>query len=205
MTFFEELTKKPWVEAQAIVDNGEQGSMFPLPTQTLGLRVLLGVITVVFSLFVIAYSDRMLLGDWRPLSEPWLLWINTLILGLSSYVMHQAVLGARQNDVGRVKSGLQWAGITAFAFLAGQLWAWQQLVAQGYYAATNPANAFFYLLTAAHAIHLLGGLVAWYRTAARVRRAEDVSEAALGVELCAIYWHFLLAIWLVLFSLLLFT
>ncbi len=133
-----------------------------------------------------------------------MVWL-TLMLVLSSVVMHQAVLGARQNDLQRMSTSLQWAGIMAFAFLAGQLWAWQQLVAEGYYAETNPANAFFYLLTAAHGLHLLGGLVAWYRAAARVRRASDVAKAAFGVELCAIYWHFLLANWLVLFSLLLFT
>ena len=205
MSFFSELTKKPWVPAQAVADNTEQGSLFPLPAATLGLRVLLGVITVLFSLFMIAYSDRMAVSDWRPLPEPWLLWLNTVILVLSSAAMHWAVLGARQGDSEQVKTGLQWGGISAFGFLAGQLWVWQQLVAQGYYAATNPANAFFYLLTAAHGLHLLGGLVAWYRTAARVRRESDVADAALGVELCAIYWHFLLVVWLVLFGLLLFT
>ena len=205
MSLFSELTKKPWVPAQAVVDNAEQGSLLPLPAATLGLRVLLGVMTVLFSLFVIAYSDRMVVAGWRPLPEPWLLWLNTVILVLSSAAMHRAVLGAREGDADRVKTGLQWAGISAFAFLAGQLWAWQLMVAEGYYAATNPANAYFYLLTAVHGLHLLGGLVAWYRASARVRRASDVAEGALGVELCAIYWHFLLVVWLVLFGLLLFT
>jgi len=205
VSFFTELTKKPWVPAQAAIDNAEQGNLLPVPAATLGLRVLLGVMTVLFSLFVIAYSDRMVVGDWRPLPEPWLLWISTAILVLSSVAMHRAVLGARQGDGERVKTGLQWAGISAFAFLAGQLWAWQLLVAEGYYAASNPANAFFYLLTAVHGLHLLGGLVAWYRAAARVRRASDVAETVLSVELCAIYWHFLLVVWLVLFGLLLFS
>ena len=90
-------------------------------------------------------------------------------------------------------------------FIAGQLIAWQQLVGSGYFLAANPANAFFYVLTALHGVHLLGGLVAWGRTAQKVWRGSDMQAVRLSVELCAIYWHFLLILWLVLFYLLLST
>ena len=50
----------------------------------LGVRTVMVVSTVIFSLFVVSYSDRMLIHDWRNLSEPWLLWINTAILILTS-------------------------------------------------------------------------------------------------------------------------
>ena len=81
----------------------------------------------------------------------------------------------------------------------------QQLVAQGYYAASNPANSFFYMLTALHAVHLFGGLVAWGRTILKVWQGVEVSDVRMTVEMCAIYWHFLLVVWFVLFGLLLFT
>jgi len=87
-------------------------------------------------------------------------------------------------------------------FLVGQLFAWQQLNAAGYYLAANPANAFFYLLTGAHGLHLLGGLVALALTADKVWRGFEVNQVRLSVQLCAVYWHFLLALWLVLFTLL---
>ena len=96
-------------------------------------------------------------------------------------------------------------GASTVAFLAGQLWAWRQLDAAGYYLTTNPANAFFYFLTALHALHLLGGLWVWGATAVRVQRGAAVRDVRLRVELCAIYWHFLLMVWLILFGLLLLT
>jgi cytochrome c oxidase subunit 3 len=97
------------------------------------------------------------------------------------------------------------AGATVFAFLIGQLLAWQQLNAGGYYLASNPASTFFYLLTAVHGLHLLGGLIALGRTALRVRGGVDPDRLRLSLELCAMYWHFLLLVWLVLFALLFIT
>ena len=94
-------------------------------------------------------------------------------------------------------------GAFAVAFLAGQYVAWRHLQAAGYYAAANPANAAFYLLTGVHALHLAGGLVAWARSATRMARGATPEEMRLGVELCTVYWHYLLLVWLVLFGLLL--
>jgi cytochrome c oxidase subunit 3 len=68
--------------------------------------------------------------------------------------------------------------------------------------ASNPANSFFYLLTAVHGLHLTGGLVALGRTSAKVWRGTEIADMRLSVELCAIYWHFLLLVWLVLLGLL---
>ena len=73
-----------------------------------------------------------------------------------------------------MRSGLLASGVLTFAFLAGQLAVWQQLSASGYLVAANPANAFFYLLTALHALHVLGGLVAWGRTSARAWRGGEL-------------------------------
>ena len=101
-----------------------------------------------------------------------------------------------------VRDGLIFGGLFALAFLAGQLLAWRQLDAAGYFLAANPANAFFYLLTGVHGLHLLGGLVALGMTAAKAWRGFEVDQVRLSVRLCAIYWHFLLAVWLVLFGLL---
>ena len=131
--------------------------------------------------------------------------MNTAVLILGSVAFQWAWINADRGRIDGVKTGLVVAGGFAFAFLAGQVWAWQQLVDLGYYASTNPANAFFYLLTALHAIHLFGGLVAWGRTTARVQRGLGAEEVCESVELCAVYWHFLLVVWLVLFGLLLFT
>jgi cytochrome c oxidase subunit 3 len=171
----------------------------------MGLRILLMSITVVLSFFVISYSDRMVVSDWHPLPEPWLLWLNTAILGLSSVAMQKGVNAARERQVARVKSNMLAAGGFAFAFLVGQLIVWHELISLGYFAAANPANAFFYLLTAAHGVHLMGGLVAWGRVVRRFGAAPDTVRLRESMELCATYWHYLLIVWVVFFLLLLFS
>ena len=205
VSFFHQLTEKPWVTGPGTVVDLHARRAFSLPTATLGLRVFLAVITVLFTLLVFAYGDRMALADWRPLPEPWLLWLNTAMLILSSVALQWAWVSARRGRMDGVKVGLLAGGVLAFVFLAGQLLAWRQLAALGYFAATNPAIAFFYLITGLHGLHLLGGLAAWGRTTDKVWQGFEVVQVRLSVELCAVYWHFLLLVWLVLFGLLLFT
>ena len=205
MRLFHELTEKPWLTAPGAVVDLHDRRAFALPTMKLGLRVFLVVVTVVFSLIVVTYADRMVLGDWRPLPKLWLLWLNTGLLIASSVALQRARVSALRGQTDGVRAGLIQGGVFSFAFLAGQLWAWQQLAALGYFAATNPASAYFYLITALHGVHLLGGLVAWGRTSAKVWRGWEAEQVRMSVELCAIYWHFLLVVWLVMFGLLLFT
>lgn len=203
MGFLKHLTEKPWLPQEGAGFDGR--GVFSLPVSILGLRIFLVVASVLFSLFLVGYVDRMSVGDWRPMPEPWLLWVNTAVLIASSAAMHQAWVGANRGRMDRVRGGLVAAGGFAFAFLAGQILAWQQLAALGYFAATNPANAFFYLLTALHALHLVGGLVAWGRTITKAWRGFEPKQIQLSLRLCAVYWHFLLLVWLILFGLLLFT
>jgi len=200
-----ELTRKPWL-AQTGKDAGDDsGKSFPLSVEKLGLRVFLAVVTVLFSLVVVVYSDRMALSDWRPLREPWSLWLNTALLILASVAFQWALINARRGTIDGVKTGLNAAGMLTLAFLVGQIWVSQQLTAAGYYAYESPAVAFLYLMSTMHGMHLLGGLVVWYRATVRMRRGEDAAQLYPSVELCAIYWHYLLGIWLVLFGLLLLT
>ena len=127
---------------------------------------------------------------------------NTGVLILSSAALQWAYIATRRNDMDGAIVGLLAAGGSAITFLAGQLLAWQQLSTAGYFAASNPANAFFYMITAVHGLHLTGGLVALGRTTARVwQRSAATAGIRLSVELCTIYWHFLLLVWLVLLGL----
>ena len=205
MGFIDQLTDKPWL-TEGVQADGAGGRDSPAqPAALYGLKVFLGVATVLFTLFLVSYTDRMALGDWRVLPEPWLLWVNTAFLFLGSVGMQRAWSAANRGQMDVVRVGLLAGGGCAVAFLVGQFLVWQQLMALGYYAAANPANAFFYVITALHALHLLGGLVAWGRTAAKVWRDDEVGKVRVSVELCAIYWHFLLVVWVVLFGLLLLT
>ncbi len=195
------LTAKPWLEVGAIDDFPGTGAS-SLPAATIGLGVFLAVVGTLFALLISAYFMRMQVADWAQMPAPKLLWFNTGVLILSSVALQYAQVAARRGRIEDVKYGLIAGGLFAFTFLVGQLLAWQQLNAEGYFLATNPANAFFYLLTGVHGLHLLGGLVALGRTADKVWRGFELDQVRLSVQLCAVYWHFLLALWLVLFSLL---
>ena len=83
---------------------------------------------------------------------------------------------------------------------------WQHYVNVGQYVSTNPANAFFYLFTALHGLHILGGLFFWGRATKKLfNKNFKVLKIKQAIELCAIYWHFLLIVWLVLFGLMIIT
>ena len=88
-SFFKLISQKPWEASQAILDNEHDGKTLAMSKAKLGVRTVMVVSTVIFSLFVVSYSDRMLVHDWRSLSQPWLLWINTLILILTSVAVSQ--------------------------------------------------------------------------------------------------------------------
>ncbi len=194
------LMAKPWLEVGAIGEVAGTGAS-PLPAATIGLGVFLAVVSSLFALFISAYFMRMQVADWAELPSPKLLWFNTGVLILSSVALQYAQVAARRGRIVDVGDGLIAGGLFALTFLVGQLFAWQQLNAAGYFLSANPANAFFYLLTGVHGLHLLGGLAALGRAADKVWRGE-LGQVRLSVQLCAIYWHFLLALWLVLFSLL---
>jgi cytochrome c oxidase subunit III len=195
------LAAKPWLEEGVMVDLREEGTS-SLPPAKIGLGVFLAVAGALFALFISAYSMRMGMVDWRALPVPKLLWFNTAVLVLSSAALQWAHVAARRNDIDGVILGLLAGGASAVTFLVGQLLAWQQLRVAGYFLASNPANSFFYLITAVHGLHLMGGLVALGRTTARVWHGAEAIQVRLSVELCAIYWHFLLLVWLVLLGLL---
>ncbi len=200
----------PWAEQIPLDSSAASGASFARPTATVGLGVFLAVATSLFVLTICAYFMRMMAADWRTLIFPSVLWANTAVLILSDFAMRSARNAARRSDMARVRSGLVAGGITSFAFLAGQIWAWLQLNASGYFASpeagsaitAGPANSFFYLFTTLHGLHVLGGLWVWGRTTVRVWRGADAARVRLSVELCTVYWHYLLVVWLVLFALL---
>jgi cytochrome c oxidase subunit 3 len=118
--------------------------------------------------------------------------------------MQLARSGIRRAQAGHAKLGLILGGILALAFLGGQLLAWRQLNASGYFVTGNAAVSFFYLLTGVHGLHLLGGLFVWGKTVARMAQSGvELIDLRLSVELCTVYWHYLLLVWLVLFGVLL--
>jgi len=173
------------------------------PAAKVGLGVFLAVAGCLFSLLSAAFFMRMDAPDWQAPPTPGILWFNTAVLIASSFALHFARLAADRREIESVKTWLIATGGCALLFLLGQLWAWRELTALGLFASRNPANAFFYLLTGTHALHLIGGLAALARIIRKTFSGREKSaDLAVSVELCAIYWHFLLFVWLVLFAML---
>ncbi|MEE8542606.1 MAG: cytochrome-c oxidase [Gammaproteobacteria bacterium] len=199
------LRTKPWIEKGPIeLEDGASG----VPAERVGLWIFLAVVTSLFSIFIVLYSERSTYPDWRPLPTPQLLWINTIFLVLGSFAFQRARGAAKREDLAGVKVNLTAGGLSTIVFLVGQVIAWRQLSASGYFLATNPANTFFYVITGLHGLHLLGGLWVWARTTSRVwhgLESLDVTQIAavrLSVQLCSVYSHYLLLLWLVLFYML---
>jgi cytochrome c oxidase subunit 3 len=112
------------------------------------------------------------------------------------------VHAAHRADSDRVRKGLGASGLLTLGFLVGQVVVWRQLNDAGYFVASSAAASFFYLLTAVHGLHVMGGLVAWVRASARAWGGLDPAGIRLSMELCATYWHYLLAVWVGLYAVL---
>ena len=201
MSIRKAIMAKPWLKTGDVGDFPEEGT-FEQPAAKVALIAFLCVATSVFGLFVVSYNFRMELQDWLSIPKPSLLWFNTALLILSSAAFQWARVASSRDDLARARTGLIVGGVSSIAFIAGQYLAWQQLEAAGYYLTENPANDFFYLITALHGVHVLGGLWVWGRTIARMLSGQDVR---LSIELCTVYWHYLLVVWIILFGLLLST
>ena len=210
MNIFKRLAEKPWLEQPGGVVELRTAS-YATSNQKVALVVFLAIVGVLFSLFFAAYHMRLEpleFGgqgtDWVPMPEPPLLWFNTVVLGLASVAYEWARRACNHGQIGTAKLAFLTAGGVTLAFLALQLVVWNQMIARGYYAYSNPANSFFYVITGVHGVHLLGGLVAWARAARRFAAGDadgtEPAEASArlrgSVDLCALYWHFLLLIWL---------
>jgi cytochrome c oxidase subunit 3 len=196
------LTSKPWLEQGSAGEFPDVG-VSAAPIAKVGLGVLLATIGSLFALFISAYVMRMQLADWRPVPKPTLLWFNTGLLMLSSAALEWARAMAGRDEIHKVRAALLGAGAMALLFIVGQVFAWRQLGEAGYFLTSNPASSFFFLITALHGLHVLGGLAALGRNIIRACQVRNLAKLHLGLDLCSLYWDFLLLMWLVLFGLLL--
>ena len=141
--------------------------------------------------------------DWISTRLPGILGLNTAVLLASSVTFEMARRAMKEAADNRVRG---WVGITAALgtlFLAGQLLAWKQLAAQGVFVGTNPSSSFFYILTATHGIHLLGGMTALLYLTIRILRRQFSARRRSALKATAVYWHFMDALWIYLLLLLL--
>jgi len=168
-----------------------------------GLLVLLTASTMVFAAFTSAFWVRRgLSNDWAPTPLPRVMWLNTAVLLASSALLE---IGRRALKAGRrAEFNRYWTGGTALGvlFLLGQALAWRQLSAAGFFIASNPSSSFFYVLTAAHATHVLGGITALVYVDVKALSLQLGPGMRTAVDVSALFWHFLDGLWIYLMVLL---
>lgn len=181
---------------------GGSASAPPADTATIGVWLLVAAVVILFASFTSTLVVRRAESDWRPGPMPAILWVNTAALLASSVTLEWARAGGRGGRRADLRLGLAATGGLGGAFLVGQLAAWRQLLASGIALATGPSSAFFYLLTGAHGLHLVGGLGALLYGSWRVRRFSPADQVPPVLAPLAIYWHFVGVLWLYVFVLL---
>ncbi|MGB7844304.1 MAG: cytochrome c oxidase subunit 3 [Candidatus Acidiferrum sp.] len=193
----------------------------------LGLLVALTPVLMLFVSFTSAYVVRQglptldprtnqMVHDWIPVQLPNLLLANTFVLLLSTASMElarrqikreaalstSAALPVASSDNEKTTPWLPLTILLGICFLTGQWLAWRELAARGFYVATSPSSSFIYLLTGAHAIHLMGGILALLVAGAAAALRGPVWTRNILVDVTAWYWHFMALLWVYILCLL---
>lgn len=195
------LGAKPWLQVDRPGGTLQVQASPPAPAQV-GLGVFLAVVGSLFALLITGYVLRSEGMDWRPMPLPWIVWPNTAALLGTGLALEWAFGAANRGDMSTARTGVLIASGGAVLFLAGQLLAWRMLAASGNFVNSGPADSFFYLMTSAHGLHIIGGLFALARTFERMRHGERPQRTRLSIELAATYWLFMLLVWALLLAVL---
>jgi cytochrome c oxidase subunit III len=167
----------------------------------LAMLIAMASIAVMFLALTSAYLFRTS-DDWKPIALPSALLVSTVFLGASSFTIEKARKALKISSTDTFKRWLTITAVLGIGFLTSQLFAWQQLVSKGIYLSTNPHSAFFYLLTSLHGVHMLGGLMVLLWLVLKVWLNRFAPERTIGVDLTALYWHFMDGLWIFVFLLL---
>jgi cytochrome c oxidase subunit III len=180
------------------------GHATPASACRAGIYAALASISMLFISLTLIFVVRLnVAAGWAHTPLPSILYLNTVLLAVSSGTLERA-RSALSSD--RMRSFRAWLYTTlalGLAFIAGQFTAWHRLAAAGVYLAGNPSGAFFYVITAAHGLHLLGGIIALLYLVTKTREIRWGLKRRTVVDVTSIYWHFMDGLWIYVFAVLL--
>lgn len=185
-------------------DHGERWRKGRPSPKRFSTAIAIGMVSIL--MFFMALASAFLVlhhtsGVWVAVHLPRILWFNTAVLLGSSFTLERARLRLSLGNVSGFRKLWVVTTVMGFLFVAGQLVAWRELVAQGVYIASNQASSFFYIFTGAHGVHLLGGVAALLFVLLRNFEKSQIS-ISLAAEITSYYWHFMDGLWIFLFALL---
>jgi len=199
---FGTLLEKPWESEQASIDNTHEGKTFNISVQKSAVIIIFGIATCLFSLIFTSYLYTLPPDqDTRYLLRPNLLWINTLILFFVTFFFAKITNDLEKKVTIKIKKNLIIVGGLTYLFLFGQIIFWFQLMKSGKFISTNSYFSSFYIFTALHGLHLLGGLFFWGKVASKVLKLDQnkILEEEKNISALSMYWTYLLIIWLAFF------
>ena len=175
-----------------------------------GMWIILILVLMTFSALISAYMVIAVnkQSEWKPMVLPYQVWVSTVLLLMSSVTFEIARRNLEQAKQEIARRWLLDTTVLGAMIVASQLLSWQQLVNDGILVEGNPYAGFFYIMTATHALHLLGGMIAlgylvlqvWQTT----RNAEALFRRQTLTNVVSLYWHTIDGLWLVLLGLLVF-
>ena len=200
---FGTLLEKPWEESQALIDNKHVGKTFGVTNQMSAVIIIFGISTAIFSLIFTAYLYSIPPEqDTTLILKNKLLWINTLVLIFVTYFFNKISKDLKNNLTNKIKNNIITVGALSYLFLFLQIILWYQLMKQGHFVSTNNYFSSYYIFTALHGLHLLGGLFFWGQISSRIFKLneKDYANEEKNINALSLYWLFLFIVWIVFFG-----
>lgn len=170
-----------------------------IPTAKILLWIAMVSMVMLFAGLTSAYVVRKAEGNWIAFNLPKMFTLSTIVIIISSFTIQYALYAVKKNLLNQVK----WAVITTLAlgiaFVFMQFYAWNVMVKNGIYFVGNPSGSFIYVLSGMHLLHLFGGIIAMIVISTKSLLEKYHPQNFLGLQLGAIFWHFLDLLWVYLF------
>lgn len=185
----------PWDEPHDGSEPAPERRATPLSVYRAAMVVgIVWILTLFATLTIVLEFLRIHSKHWTAIPIPHVLYLNAVILTVSSLTIEIARFFLRSNSTERCVRWLLISLLFGVAFVGGQILGWQELILRGHHLTSNAASFCFFLITAAHAVHLLGGIAALSLTIFALRYVENRRQKPTGIIF--LYWHFINGLWL---------
>lgn len=189
-------------------ENKDETQAFQPDKYRVGMGLILLVVLMtfgaLFGTYIVLATNKAL--EWRPFNLPFQIWISTALILVSSIDYELARKSLVQGNQIKARKWFIITAVVGMVFIASQVLAWFNLVNQGYYATGNSYAGLFYILTAVHALHVVGGIISLVyivlKTQTVTMDEEELLKRQWFTKVVGWYWHFIGVLWLILFLLL---